>query len=91
MGVAAGFVAPFELPRDEVRQQIDGEQVIDPIQPAVPFQVPQVSEGQLGPQRDQALIGLYYTADKKSANATVELAVEALARGPARKPATDSR
>jgi len=32
--IAVGFAAPTELPRDVARQQIDGEQVIDPAQPA---------------------------------------------------------
>jgi len=56
LDILFGFAAATELPRDEARQQIDGEQVIDPVQPTVALQIPQVSVRHLRAQRGQALI-----------------------------------
>ena len=56
VGIAVTFAAPTELPRDLARQQIDGEQVIDPAQPTVALQIPQVGVGHLRAQRGQALV-----------------------------------
>ena len=57
MDITVGFTVPTELPRDVARQQINGKQVIDPVQPTVALERPQVGVGHLRAQGEQAVIG----------------------------------
>src|SRR5271165_1763031 len=57
VGIGLRCAAPTEPPPDVARHEIDGEQVIDPVQPAVALQFPQVGVRHQQAQRSQALVG----------------------------------
>ena len=55
--IVSCFSVPAELPHDEARQQLDGDQVIDPVQLTVKLQVPEVGVGHPQAERGQTFVG----------------------------------